>query len=94
MLHRLNLILNSNQGLALFRQKEIPRSNGHDEDFFIQLFNAWLLFTSNNFPNPTSIEKILDQTICLNPHAKLHFSSDDLFSYCIPSRIMFQTNLA
>ena len=49
MLYRLNidLILNSNQALALFRQKRIVRYNRHkklqeqnNEDFFIQLLNA------------------------------------------------------
>ena len=47
MLYRLNLILNSNQGLALFRQKQILRSNRHknlqkqnNEDLFIQLLNS------------------------------------------------------
>ena len=59
MLYWLNidLILNSNQGLALFRQKQILRYNRHknlqkqnNEDFFIQLLNAWLHFTNNKFP--------------------------------------------
>ena len=47
MLYRLNLILNSNQWLALFRQKQILRSSRHknvqkqnNEDFFSQLLNA------------------------------------------------------
>ena len=49
MLYRLNidLILNSNQALALFRQKRIVRYNRHkklqkqnNEDLFIQLLNA------------------------------------------------------
>ena len=59
MLYPLNLILDSNQGLALFRQKQIFRSNRHrnlqkqnNEDFFIQLRNAWLHFTNSNFPTP------------------------------------------
>ena len=67
MLYRLNLILNSNQGLALFRQNQILRSirhknlqNHNNEDFFIQMLNAWLYFTNNNFPTPTSIDEILD----------------------------------
>ena len=59
MLHRLNidLILNSNQVLALFRQKQNLWYNRHknlqqqnNEDFFIQLLNAWLHFTNNKFP--------------------------------------------
>ena len=59
MQYQLNLILNYNQSLALFRQKQILRSNRHkhlqkqsNEDFFIQLLNAWLHFTNNNFPAP------------------------------------------
>ena len=55
MFDRLNSILNSNQGLALFRQKQVLRSNKHrnlqkqnNKDFFTQLLNAWLHFTSNN----------------------------------------------
>ena len=47
MLYQLNLILNSNQSLSLFRRKQIIRSNRHEnlqkqnnEDFFIQLLNA------------------------------------------------------
>ena len=68
MLYRLNLILNTNQGPAFFRQNQILRSirhknlqNYNNEDFFLQLLNAWLLFTNNNFPPPRSIEEILDQ---------------------------------
>ena len=81
--HAVSIELNSNQGLAYFRQKHILRSNRHrnlqkqnNEDFFIQLVNAWLHFTSNNFPVPTALEKILDQPIFSNPHTKLDFSSD------------------
>ena len=84
ILYRLNLILNSNQGLALFRQTQIFRSTRHknfqkqnNEDFFIQLLNAWLHFTNNNFPTLTPIEEILDQPIFLNPLTKLGFSSDN-----------------
>ena len=36
------------------------------EEFFIQLLNAWLHFTNNNFPTVTSIEKILDQPLFSN----------------------------
>ena len=59
MLYRLNLILNSNLGLPLFRQIEILRSNRHEnlqkrnnEDLFIQLVNAGLHFTNKKFPTP------------------------------------------
>ena len=74
MLLRLNSILNSNYGLALFRQNQILRPLSHrnfqkynNEDFFIQLLNAWLHFTNNDFPTPTSIEEILDQPMKTNP---------------------------
>ena len=93
MVYRLNLILKSNQGLALVRQKQILRSNRYEilgiqnnEDFSIQLLNAWLHFTNNNFPIAASIEEILDHPIFLNPHTKLDFSSDKPYFYCIPPR--------
>ena len=34
----------------------------------MQMLNAWLHFTNNTFPPPTSIEEILDQPLFLNPH--------------------------
>ena len=86
MLHRLNWIINSNQLLALFRQKLILRSNRHkrlkkknNEDFFIQSLNDWIHFASNNFRTPTSIEEILDQSIFLTISTKLDFSSDNSY---------------
>ena len=58
MLYRLNLISNSNQGPALYRQKQIVRSNRHEnlkkqnnKDFFIRLRNAW----QTHIPNWTFI---------------------------------------
>ena len=58
--------MNSNQGLPLFRQKHILRfkryknfQKQNNEDFHIQLLNAWVHFTNNDFPTPTSIEKFL-----------------------------------
>ena len=67
--------LKSNRGLAFFRQNQILRSarhsnlqNNNSEDFFIQLSNAWLHFTNNIFPPPTSLGEILDQPLFLNPH--------------------------
>ena len=92
MLYRLNLNLKSSQGLALFRQNEILRStrhsnlqNNNNEDFFIQLLNAWLHFTNNTFRPPISIiEEILDQSLFLNPHTKLHYNSDNSYFYCLP----------
>ena len=63
----LDLIFNSNQGLVLFRQLQIPRFIRHKnlqkqkhEDFFIQLLNAWLHFTNNKFPASIHKEEILD----------------------------------
>ena len=86
----LNLILKSNQGLALFRKNQILQSTRHkslqqhdNEDLFIQLLNAWLYFTRNNFPTAKSIEEILGQPLFLNPHIKLDFNFDNLYLYCI-----------
>ena len=86
----INLIPNSNQVLALFRQKQILRYNRHknlqhqnNEGFFIQSLNAWLHFTNNKFPAPIPIEEILDQPIHLNLYTKLEFSSDSPCFYCI-----------
>ena len=66
MLYRLNLILNSNQDLAFSRQKRIIRSKRltnlqkqKNEDFFIQLPNAWLYFINKNFSSPTSLEEFM-----------------------------------
>ena len=91
MLYQLNLNLKSNQGLALFRLNQILQStrhsnlqNNNNEDFFIQMLNAWLHFTNNTFPPPTSIEEILDQPLFLNPHTKLPYNSDNPYFYCLP----------
>ena len=93
MLYRLNLILNTNQGLALFRQNQIFRSirhknlqNYNNEDFFLQILNAWLLFTNNNFPSPRSIEEILDQPLFLNPHTKINHNSDNPYFFSAPPK--------
>ena len=93
MLYHLNLILNSNQGLALFRQNQILRlirhknlQNHNSEDFFLQFLNAWLLFTNNNFPTPTSIEEILDQPLFLNPHTKMDLNSANPYFFSIPPK--------
>ena len=50
ILYQLNLILNYNQGLDCFLDKNILRSTSrkhlhkqNDEDFFIQLLNAWTI---------------------------------------------------
>ena len=61
----LKLILNSDHGLALFRQKQIlkgllvTKNLQKSEVFFIQLLYAWLHLSNNNFPAFISIEKIL-----------------------------------
>ena len=93
MLYRLNLILNTNLGLALFRQNQMLHSTRHrklqnhnNEDFFIQLPKTWLNFTNNTFPTPTSIEEIFDQPLFLGPHTKLLLNSDNPYFYCIPPR--------
>ena len=75
MLYRLKLILNSYQGLAIFRQKQILKSTSpknlqkqNNEEFFIQLLYAQLRLTTNKFSVPMSIEDILDQLMFLNQH--------------------------
>ena len=59
VLYWLKLILNSDQGLSLFRQKQIRKSTNrknlqkqNNEDFFILLLYAWLHLTNNNFLAP------------------------------------------
>ena len=85
MLYQLNIHI-----LPFFRQKQILKYNRHknlqkqnNENFFIQLLNAWLNFTNNKFPAPMPKEKSLDQPIHLNPYPKLDFSSDNPCFYCI-----------
>ena len=58
----LKLILNSDQGLALLRQKQVlttgllvTKNYKKSEDFFNQLLYAWLHLTNNNFPAFTSM---------------------------------------
>ena len=87
----LNVILNFNQGLVIFRQEQILRSNRHknlqnqnNDDFFIQLYNSWLHFTNNNFPTPNSEKEIFDQSIFLKPYIKLDFSTDNAYFCRIP----------
>ena len=58
----------------------------NNEDLLIQLLNASLHFTNNNFPTSTSIEEVLDQPIFLNLHTKLNFSFDNPCLYCIRPR--------
>ena len=97
MLYWLNLILSSNQGVALFRQKQIFRSNRHknfqkqnNEDSFFELLSAWLHFINKNFPILASTEMFLDRPVFLNPQTKLDFGSDKPFFYRIPPRNIFR----
>ena len=75
----LKLILNSDEDLAFFRQKQIVTgllfTNIYktSEDFFIQLLYSWLHLTNSNFPAFISIEEILDRLIFLNPHTRMDF---------------------
>ena len=68
--HTVSIELNSNQGLVLFRQKQMRRSTRHinsqkqnNDDFFIQLLNAWFHFTNNEFPTSTYTEEIFDHLV-------------------------------
>ena len=87
----LKLILNSDQDLALFRQKQIltgllvTKISKKNEDFFIQLLYAWLRLTNNNFPALISIQEILDQPIFLNPHTRMDLKhpSQEYFTFAI-----------
>ena len=77
----LKLILNYDQDLAHFRQKQIltglvvTKIHKNSEYFFIQLLYAWLHLTNNNFPAFIYIEKVLHQYIFLNPHTKMNFKN-------------------
>ena len=57
-----------------------------NEDFFVQLVNAWIDLAKNNLSTLTSVEEILDKPIFLNPHNKLNFQSGNPYLYCIPPR--------
>ena len=76
----LKLILNSDQALALFKQKQIltdllvTNIYKKSEDFFIQLLYAWPHLANNNFTTFISIEDILDQPIFLNPRTRMDFN--------------------
>ena len=77
----LKLILNSDQGLASFRQKQIltgllvTKVYKKSEDFFFQFLYAWLHLTNNNFPVFIFVEEILYQPVFLNSHTRLDFKS-------------------
>ena len=89
MLHRLKLIVNSNEGLAYFDidrslsllDKKTYRKN--NKYFLIQLLNAWLHFTNNKFPTPAHIVENRGRLIYLNPHTNLKFSSNFSYFYSI-----------
>ena len=53
---------------------------------FIQALNPCLHFTKNKFTIPKHIEEILEQTIFLNPHTKLNFSSNNPYFYSMPTK--------
>ena len=92
LLYQLNLIFNSNQGLALFRETQILRSPRHsnlqkqnNKDYRIQLLNAQQNFTTTKFPTCTDIEEILDQPIFWNPVTKMDTdSSTPIFTVSHP----------
>ena len=87
--HWLNLILKSDQGLVLTetqtnrstRYKNLQKQS--NEDFFTWLFKPCLHFTKNKFTIPMHIEEILGNSIILNPHTKLSFSSNNPNFYSI-----------
>ena len=72
MMYQLNLILNYNQGLALFKQRWILRSTLVKNIYKNKTMKISLFDFSNNFPVPTSVKIILDQfATFLNPQSKL-----------------------
>ena len=76
--------MEKNRFLGLIDTKICKKQS--NENFFVQLLNAWLHLTNNNLPTFTSVEEILDQPIFLNPHTKLQVSSGNPYFYCIPPR--------
>ena len=87
MMHWLNLILKSDQGLFL-RQTQILRYTRYKN--LQKQSNKDLFYTVTN-PCPMDIE-ILKQAIILNPHTKLSFSSNDPYFYDIPRKKILQTD--
>ena len=87
----LNVIVNFKQGLVIFRQEQILRSNRHknlqnqnNDYFFIQLLNSWLHLTNKNFPTPNSEKVIFGQPIFLKPYTKLDISTINPYFCRIP----------
>ena len=92
-LNWLNLILNSNQGLVLFKQTWVFRSTRNknlqkqnNRFVFIPVLNPCLHFTKNKFIIPTYIEETVEQPIILNKHIKLDFSSNNGYFYSFPHK--------
>ena len=88
----LKLILNSDLGQSLFRQKHTDpyRSTSHKNlqkkwRFLYRLLYAWLYLTNNNFPAFISIISILDQPIFLNAHTRMDFKhpTQEYFKFTI-----------
>ena len=99
----LKLILNSDQGPALFRQKQIlttgllvTKNLQKSEDFFIKLLYAWLHLTNKNFPAFISIEEILDQSIFLNPHTRMDIKhpTQEYFKFTIYQVFCYNNKVA
>ena len=78
----LKLILNSDQGLALLIKKIYQKRSKFL--YSITLY-AWLHLTNNNFSAFISIEKILNQSIFLNPHTRMDFKhpTQEYFEFTI-----------
>ena len=78
----LKLILNSDHGLALLKQKQIltglllTKNLQKSEDFFIQLLYAWLHLTNNNLDQPI---------LFLNSHNRMNFKhpTQEYFKFII-----------
>ena len=91
MMHWLNLILKSDQGLVLrHRHKNLQKQS--NQDSFTRLLNPCLHFTKSRFTIPMHIEQILKHLIILNPHTKLSFSYNNPYFYSIPPKNILQTD--
>ena len=95
-LRQMNLELDSNQSIALFRQNKILRSTRYktlrkhsSEDTLSIALNAYIFCISQitNFL-PSIIEQIRDQLIFLNSLTRLKFSSDNHYFYNTPPKII------
>ena len=92
MLYWLKLILNYDQGPALFRQKQILTTSHKkftktEQWRFLYSITLCLATFNTNNNYPMSIKEILDQRIFLNLHSfRLSLMSDNLYFYNIPTR--------